>query len=284
MELPLSALFAAGHALLRARGFSLRKVHAGGRRVLLYDRRGQGRGPPALLVHGLGGSAASFALLAVPLMKTSRRVLVLELPGHGRNRLEQGEEPAALLELASALATALEEVGEPAVLIGNSLGGALSLHAAIALPDRVRAVVGLAPAGAPLSEDDRASLRHAFRGGPDAALEMPSRLYRKPPFLARFFTRDMGRHFSEAAIQRLLAELAEHGAGIEPGELARIAQPVLILWGEADSILPAGSVDYFRAHLRHAAVEVLRECGHLPQVEQRQLVADRVGRFLAELA
>jgi pimeloyl-ACP methyl ester carboxylesterase len=234
-----------------------------------------------VLLHGLGGSAASFALLASRLASTSRRVLVLDLPGHGRNRLRKGEEAAGLLEQAQALGSALAGLGEPAVLIGNSLGGALCLHAAVVAPERVRAVVGLSPAGAPLLDADRESVREVFRGDLRAALEMPSRLYRRPPRLARFFARDLARHFAAAPVQRLLAQVWQHA--LAPEDLARIEQPVLILWGEADGILPASSVEWFRTHLRNGKVEVLPECGHLPQMEQRALVLARVRRFLAEL-
>ena len=282
MILPLSALFAAGHALLRARGFALREIDSGGRRVLVYDRRGPGSGPPVVLLHGLGGSAASFALLAARLASSSRRVLVLDLPGHGRNRLRRGEEAAGLMEQAQALASALAELAEPAVLIGNSLGGALCLNAAVVAPARVRAVVGLSPAGAPLLEADRESVRDAFRGDLRAALEIPGRLYRRPPRLARLFARDLARHFAAAPVQRLLAQAGEQA--LLPEDLARIEQPVLILWGESDGILPASSVEWFRKHLRNGTVEILPECGHLPQIEQRALVLARVRRFLAELA
>src|SRR5712692_8179785 len=123
MILPLSALFAAGHALFRARGFAAREIASGGRRVLVYDKRGSGSAPPLLLLHGLGGSAASFALLASRLPSASRRVLVVDLPGHGRNRLRKGEEPAGLLEQAQALVSALAELDEPGVLIGNRSAG-----------------------------------------------------------------------------------------------------------------------------------------------------------------
>jgi pimeloyl-ACP methyl ester carboxylesterase len=282
MILPLSALFAAGHALLRARGFALTEIDSGGRRVLVYDRRGPGSGPPVVLLHGLGGSAASFALLAARLASSSRRVLVLDLPGHGRNRLRRGEEAAGLMEQAQALASALAELAEPAVLIGNSLGGALCLNAAVVAPERVRAVVGLSPAGAPLLEADRESVRDAFRGDLRAALEIPGRLYRRPPRLARLFARDLARHFAAAPVQRLLAQAGEQA--LLPEDLARIEQPVLILWGESDGILPASSVEWFRKHLRNGTVEILPECGHLPQMEQRALVLARVRRFLAELA
>lgn len=281
MILPLSALFAAGHALFRARGFSLREIASGDRRVLLYDRRSAAGAPPVVFLHGLGGSAASFALLATRLASSSRRVLVLDLPGHGRNRLRKGEEPAGLLEQARALGSALEELDEPAVLIGNSLGGALCLHAAAVAPERVRAVVGLSPAGAPLLEAEREAVRDAFRGNLRAALDMPGRLYRRPPWLARFFAQDLARHFAGGPVQRLLAQVGQQALSAE--DLSRIGQPVLILWGESDGILPASSVEWFRSHLRNGTVEIVPECGHLPQMEQRALVLARVRRFLAEL-
>ena len=281
MVLPLSALFAAGHALFRARGFALREIASGDRRVLLYDRRSAASAPPIVLLHGLGGSAASFALLAARLASSSRRVLVLDLPGHGRNRLRMGEEPAGLLEQAQALSSALGELEEPAVLIGNSLGGALCLHAAAVAPERVRAVVGLSPAGAPLLDAERESVRDAFRGDLRAALDLPNRLYRRPPWLARFFARDLARHFAAGPVQRLLAQAGQQALSAE--DLGRIEQPVLILWGESDGILPASSVEWFRRHLRNGTVEILPDCGHLPQMEQRALVLARVRRFLAEL-
>ncbi len=280
--LPLSALFAAGHALFRVRGFSLREITSSPRRVLAYERRGSGGAPPAVLVHGLGGSASSFAFLAAPLSAACRRVVVLELPGHGRNRLRRGEEAATIPEQGAALAAALEQVGEPAVLIGSSLGGALCLHAASAAPGRVRAVVGLAPAGAPLTGADRDLLRAAFRGDLRSALDLPRKLYRKPPPLAGLFARDLARHFATPAVQRLLVDIGEHALAAE--DLRRIGQPVLILWGESDGILPASSVEWFREHLPAASVEVLRECGHLPQIEQRAAVLERLRRFLAELS
>jgi len=282
--LPLSALFAAGHALFRVRGFAVRQIRSGERRVLAYDRAGNGPAPPVVLVHGLGGSASSFAGLAAPLLAVARRVLVLDLPGHGRNRLAVGEEPATVLEQDAGVCAVLESLGEPAVLVGNSLGGALSLHAAATFPDRVAGVVGLSPAGAPLAGEARSQVLHAFRGGIESARELPARLYARPPRLARLFERDLGRHFAAPPVRALLENLvAADDPGLRPATLDRIRQPVLILWGEADGILPRASVEFFRSHLRRGTVEVLAACGHLPHLEQRAIVAARIARFLAEL-
>ena len=58
------------------------------------------------------------------------------------------------------------------------------------------------------------------------------------------------------------------------GRLSHVQAPTLILWGDADGILPRTSVEFFRSHLRRGTVEVLPGCGHLPQLEQRH-----VGRY-----
>ena len=284
MILPLRALWMAAHGAYRALGFRSRLLRAGDHNAHLYDRQGQGKAPPVLLVHGMGGNAAGFLPIVRAVVKASRRVMAVELPGHGRARLSADEKPASIPECAQAVGAALLELGEPAVLIGSSLGGALSLFTAAALPEKVLGVIGLNPAGAPLAGADREAVLQAFRGGtPEAAMEMNRRLYRKPPRLGWLFARDLGRHWASAPVQQFVAELSSDMPGIEPAMLARIQQPVLILWGEADRILPASSVEYFRAHLKKGSVEIVAASGHLPMVEQSALVAERVTRFLHDV-
>jgi pimeloyl-ACP methyl ester carboxylesterase len=284
MILPLSAVWLAAHGAYRALGFRSRLLRVSGHNAHLYDRKGQGVGPPVLLVHGMGGNAAGFLPIVRAVVRASRRVAAVELPGHGRARLSAGEQPASMQECAQAVGAALLELGEPAVLVGSSFGGALSLYTAAALPDQVRGVVGLNPAGAPLAGADREAVLFAFRGGSaKAALETNRRLYQRPPRLGWLFARDLGRHWASAAVQQFVSEMASDLPGIDPALLSAIDKPVLILWGEGDRILPASSVDYFRKHLRRGAVEVVPGSGHLPMVEQSALVAARIARFLQEV-
>ena len=283
--LPLRALHLASHGAYRALGFRSRWIEAGERALHLYDRPGRGSAPAVLLVHGMGSHAGGFLRILRAVVRTSRRVVALDLPGHGRSRLREGEAPATILESAQAVQEALRAIGEPAVLIGSSLGGALVLAAAAALPERTVAVVGMNPAGAPLAGADREAVLDAYRGGGGAAAGLSTfrRLYQRPPALGWLFARDLGRLLGSPPVQQFVSELESDMPGIGAEVLEAIDKPVLILWGEGDRILPPSSVEYFRAHLRRGTVEVIPDCGHLPMVEQGRIVAARVARFLAGL-
>ena len=237
-----------------------------------------------MLVHGMGGNAAGFLRILSGLLKVSKRVLLLELPGHGRAVLKPGVKPATVHECGKVVHAALTEIGEPAVLVGSSLGGALVLAAAAQEPSRVAGVVGLNPAGAPLTGDSRLSVIHAFRGGTlKAALQMTRRLFAKPPRGAWLVAGGLAKHWASAPVQQFVAELRADVKGISPAMLQSIQRPVLIIWGDADGLLPSSFPDYFAAHLPPGAVERLPGVGHLPMQEAHKAVAARLVKFVQEL-
>lgn len=277
------ALQLAGHALLYAQGFREKHFLVVGRRCVAYDRVGRGAGPPILLIHGLGGSATSWVALASKLLPLCRRVRVLDLPGHGRARLGAKEPVAEGLELLQAVGVALADLGEPAILIGNSLGGALALGTAIFVPEAVAGVIGLSPAGAPLRPVDRDELKSTFRSGHAGGMELGRRLYHRPPLGLALLARDLGLHFGGPQIQALLDEAPPGNALLPAEELSQLAMPRLVVWGASDRVLPRASVEFFREALGHERVEVWEETGHVAQMEHPGRVAQRVKRFLEEL-
>jgi pimeloyl-ACP methyl ester carboxylesterase len=98
--------------------------------------------PPLVLCHGFTGSTIDFSL-QIPALAERRRVVALDQRGHGRSTACGNVESYTLELLASDLHAFMEAVGggEPVDLLGHSMGGAVSLVAALARPDLVRSLV-----------------------------------------------------------------------------------------------------------------------------------------------
>jgi len=103
-----------------------------------------GTGRPIVLVHGLGGSHANWLSVA-PRLARHGRVVAIDLSGHGRTRtLGRTAKVGANRRLIGRF---LAEVArEPAILVGNSMGGYLSIAEAAAEPDKVAGLVLVDPA------------------------------------------------------------------------------------------------------------------------------------------
>ncbi|RYF94470.1 MAG: alpha/beta fold hydrolase [Caulobacteraceae bacterium] len=92
--------------------------------TLHFERTG--RGPPLLLVHGLGGSLRSWDTISAPLSQ-SRELILIDLPGHGRSPPVAGRQTIAAF--ADALTAFIEAEQLGAVdLVGSSVGARLVLE------------------------------------------------------------------------------------------------------------------------------------------------------------
>jgi pimeloyl-ACP methyl ester carboxylesterase len=64
--------------------------------------------------------------------------------------------------------------------------------------------------------------------------------------------------------------------------LHRITASTLVVWGENDNLIPARYAQEFGERIRNSRVEVLAECGHIPQMERMPETLALVRDFLAE--
>lgn len=274
-------------SFLRLRGFRSDFLETEEGRLHVLHAAGTGTGPPLLAVHGFGSGGMPFGRSLLRLRSASRRVGVLESPGHGFSDV-----PAAPLtpgRWVDAVHHALDALGQGTfaprpVLLGNSLGGALVLRYALAHPERVRALVLCSPAGAPLSPAELADLRRLFNlDSAGAAREFVRRLFAHPPWYIDAAAPEVRRRLTSPTLRGFL-QAVDTDETFTAETLRGLKVPVLLLWGEGDRILPASGLTFFQSLASpHFTVEVAPRVGHCPQIERPAWLAERVACYLATL-
>ena len=251
-----------------------------------------------LLLHGFGANSEHWRACAPALAEQGYRVYALDLIGFGRSSqpgLHSGLTLDNRLWGRQVGAFIREVIGQPAVLIGNSLGGLTALTAAVLEPSTVLAVVAaplpdpalitpVSPRRRPLQRRwSRRLLRTILRLLP---LELLLPLITRTPLLKsglqgaynRSISHDRAllRSIQRPAIRPTAARalramcvgmgLRPHGA-TAPALLQRLRQPILLIWGLQDRFVPYRLGQQVQQN--HPAVDLMAidGCGHCPHDE-----------------
>ena len=245
-----------------------------------YDVPGRGSLAPVVLLHGLGASATPFGPMMGRLQPHVRRLVAPDYPGHGFSGEAAGAvTPAALFEAMTAALDAL--LVEPAVLVGNSLGGAVAMQYAVSRPERVRALVLLSPAGARFTPEEWTAFVASIdmRSRSDA-LSFLSLVYHRVPRAARLVAHEIpAATMKRRAVREIIRGVSSEG--VQPSDsLASLTMPILLVWGKSERFLPRSHLAWFRENLPpHAVVEEPEGIGHVPPAR----IAGRILRFAREL-
>jgi pimeloyl-ACP methyl ester carboxylesterase len=263
--------------------------------------------PPVVLVHGLGGSHANWGLLG-PLLAVRHRVYALDLIGFGLTYPagRSGGVRANARLLARFLSTV---VGAPALLVGNSMGGMISMIHAAADPDGVAGLALLDPAlpragSAPNDRQVAAQfIQYAIPGVGERLLARrrlvtpPGQLVaetlalcsphpeRIPPGMVEAAIALIGARADALGVDRAYLQAARSllrfaaGRGRYYGLMRALPMPVLMLHGEADRLVPVQSARAAAARCPHWMFETFPEVGHIPMMEIPEVVDDRIATW-----
>lgn len=282
-----------------------------GGRVHWVDFGGPPGAPRVVLVHGLGGSHLNWCLLA-PLLTSRLRVTAVDLAGFGLT--DPAGRGTAVRDNVGLLDRFLREVvGEPAVLVGNSMGGMISILQAAARPESATGLVLVDPA-----------LPLPFGTRPDPLVLSAFLLYAVPGVGERVLARARTGSTARQQVQRLLSlvcadpsvvpeelvaasvELAEHRAGVPGLDAAFLAaarslvlvnarrasywsamrslrMPVFLMSGERDRLVPVRSARAAAARHPGWRFETFPGVGHVPQLEIPDVVAGRLLDWVDEV-
>jgi pimeloyl-ACP methyl ester carboxylesterase len=251
-----------------------------------------GAGRPVLMLHGLGGTKASFLPTVGALAPKGRRVIAADLPGFGDSAkpIAARYDPKFFSQSVLALMDALEL--EEVDIVGHSLGGRVTLEVVMHAPHRFGRAVLMTPSLAWLRERRWAPFLRLVR--PELGLVQPApqavveRIVKQvvpggesryaaagiDEFL-RTYTTPRGRAAFYAAARNIYLEKPERFWD----RLRELKPPALFVWGSRDPLVPAA----FERHVREAvpqAEHVRLDCGHIPQVERPAELHAAIGRFL----
>lgn len=238
----------------------------------------QGQGPLVLMLHGFDSSHLEFRRLA-PLLSRDHTLLIPDLYGFGfcPRHPEASVGPHAVMEHLSHLLDQLP-ANEPIGVIGASMGGSVALELARRHPQRINNLLLLAPAGL----DGRPmplppvldQLGAWFLGRPGVRKGLCRQAFAEPDTsVGDPEVQIASLHLQVPGWAKTLAAFGRSGGFAGCGEPLP-PQPLHVLWGRQDRILRAPQKRAAMT-LLGSRLEEIDACGHLPHLDQAELVAER---------
>jgi len=241
----------------------------------------KGRGPALVFFHGPWG------LTWDPFLEELAQSFSVVAPEH------PGTTPAApddiyhldgLWDLVLCYDELLEALGlENAAFVGHSFGAMVACEVAAAYPSRARSLTLIAPIG---FWRDAEPVVNWMMLDLDA---LRGRIFRDPAGEAakRMFGPSEPPDAAAATRVRLMWSMGATGKFIWPipdkglkKRIHRVKAPTLLLWGQDDRLVPPVYADEFVRRLPGAGLQTVDGCGHAPQLEQPDKVAQIVRDFL----
>jgi len=258
-----------------------------------------GEGPAILLIHGMAGSSRTWREV-MPELAKDHTVIAPDLLGHGESAKPMGD--YSLGAHASGLRDLLGALGiDRVTVVGQSLGGGVAMQLAYQHPLLAERLVLIGSGG--LGREVNPMLR---------LFTLPGAQYLMP-FIFPSFIRDKGNQFAKSfqakgytapahlgEMWRAYASLAEPEnrkafvktlravidiGGQSISAIDRLyltaAVPSMIIWGDADPIIPVAHAHAAHAIMPGNRLEILEGRGHFPHVEAPQVIVDLLRDFLA---
>ncbi|MET9992172.1 alpha/beta hydrolase [Streptomyces mutabilis] len=270
-----------------------RDVHTQDGKIHIND---VGEGHPIVLLHGSGPGATAWGNFAPNIAHLAERfrVLAVDLPGWGGSEavpVAERDHPGAVIRL-------LDELGiEKAALVGNSMGGVVSLATAALHKDRVSHLVTMGPAAKPRpglfapGGGPSEGLRILFQAYADPSVETMAKLVDVMTCNPEFATDDLVKQRAESAqanpqhLKHFLEGLAQGRNAItrwaSPEELMGITAPAMLIHGRDDRVVHFESSLELVSLIPNSRLVLLNRCGHWAQLEHAQEFNRLVTDFVA---
>lgn len=235
-----------------------------------------GRGTPVIILHGLMGGLSNFDRVIEALCDNGYRAIVPSLPLYTISMLK-----ASVRGLSSYLHSFIKrlQLTDDFYLLGNSLGGHISLVYTRRHPHSVKGIVLTGSSG--LYENTGSTYpkrssrtyieektREVFYDPAIATPELIDEVYD--------IVNDRSKvlhtlHISKSALHHNMEK-----------DLPHIDKPTLLIWGKNDVVTPMEVGEHFHRLMPHSTLHVIDKCGHAPMMEHPTTFNDLLLRWLSE--
>lgn len=267
-------------------------IDVAGTRIYYYAAGSRGAGDPIVLVHGFPTSGHVWGDL-VSLLPAGRRVVVPDLPGHGRSDAGRAVD-LSIDGHARSLAGLLDALRiERASLVGHHAGALVAGSLARWQPGRVAHLAMLNPIGGDVALTGTFAVLRAF---------LPLVRLLPPALVRRWIRRELCRWYGDPGRGRMsvnqyllaLTDAAHWGAflrqlqALDVADVTRhteslrgLSLPVAIVAGADDPAAPPSAVARLRGVLPHATLDIVRDGRHFTPEESPEQVARSIARLVA---
>jgi pimeloyl-ACP methyl ester carboxylesterase len=250
-----------------------------------------------LLVHGFAASVQTWEPW-VARLGDDYRVVSIDLPGHGLTRAPAGYQPTIAGYVDAVNAFARAERLDHFVLAGNSMGGDVAWHYALAHPEQLDGLVLVDAGGWPDASTSNEPLVFKLLSNPIVAPLLRdldnTRLTREgleKAFVNHSLINDaMVSRYTDLARapghREILTQIMldrGHRDVATPERLHAIRTPTLIIHGDHDNLIAPSSGQHFKDAIPNSDLVMLRDIGHVPQEEAPDQSAQAVRGFLQHL-
>jgi pimeloyl-ACP methyl ester carboxylesterase len=268
----------------------------GGMKIHARDE-GKRDGRVMVLIHGSNSSLHTWEPW-VQRLGGQYRVISMDMPGHGLT----GPNPARDYHYAvfiDVVDKVMTKMGVAKFTIaGNSMGGGIAWHYAVAHPDRVEGLVLVDAAGAPQWQAKKVPIgfklarmpvvkelaryvtpRSVFESSLHASVSNQAIV--TPQAVDRYFDLNLYPGNRQATMDRFA--LVHNVEPADKAALGAIKVPTLIMWGDEDGLIPVGNAKWFADMIPGSKSVIYPKIGHLPMEEVADQSAADMGAFMAGL-
>ena len=233
-------------------------------RVHYYEAESRipGGGIPLVLVHGLADRDESWAPMLERLKRSGFHVYAPDLLGYGRSP-KPSDSDYSISTQEQFVEDFIQSIGLQKPDVGGwSMGGWIVLKLALDHPELVDRVVIYDSAGIHHQVAGGAQIFHPTNGAELQRLADLLEPHAKP--MPEFVLRDGLRKIGEGqwVVDRSMASM-ETGKDLLDTRLGGLTEPLLIVWGGDDALLPLAIGQQIHALVPRSELDILQGCGHL---------------------